>query len=290
MRGRLTAGTMLVALLTNLALAGCGAKLPAAVDGELTDDWAKVAQVKGYEPQVGACYGAAPKDTGGRFDSVVDCKPSHYGETVHVGRFGGDDKPGPKERAAAFRDCDKQANAYIGRPWADGKFYLTLTVPTDRAWDGGARWYRCDVTESTTVFGDDRWATRVGTLKDGITADALLRCGKAVLKSGRIQSVVNVPCTVAHNAEYVGMFRAGDLVAYPKSERQWDVLHRECRKVVGTYLGSQSAAGRFGLISWPMGPENWSDGDRTVRCLIWFESKTTKKSAKGSKGRGLPGY
>lgn len=39
-----------------------------------------------------------------------------------------------------------------------------------------------------------------------------------------------------------------------------------------------------------MGPANWSEGDRFVRCLIWFESKTAKKSAKGSKGRGLPGF
>ena len=90
MRGRLTVGTMLAALLTNLALAGCGTALPAEVDAELTDDWVKVADVKGWRARGGRLPGRrAQGHRPATPTSWWTARRSHYAEVVHVGEFKG---------------------------------------------------------------------------------------------------------------------------------------------------------------------------------------------------------
>ncbi|MEU8081539.1 septum formation family protein [Catellatospora citrea] len=293
MRGRLTVGTMLAALLTNLALAGCGASLPAEVDTELTDDWVKVADVEGWVPEAGVCLGAAPKDTGRYTDFVVDCAKTHYAEVVHVGEFAGlTAEPGPKDNAAALAECDKQSTTYLGRPWGDARLELTLAVPTPAAWDGGARWFRCDVTEVSSVFDEMNWVQREGSLKGAVPAALVVGCTHTQDKGETIVKMPEVPCAQAHNSEFVGFYRAGMTTAYPVSERQWNVIHDRCQELAAKFIGvSTSAADRIGVISSPHGSESWAAGDRVVRCSVWFSGgKTMKKSVKGSKGKGVPGW
>ncbi|GAA1619754.1 septum formation family protein [Catellatospora bangladeshensis] len=289
MRVRLTAGAMTVTLLTSLAMAGCAAKLPAAVDRDLTDDWVKVAQVEGYVPDAGVCLDVVPKGTGRYTDLTVDCSKLHYTETVHVGRFAETATRGAKDFAAAFTECDAKSKEYIGRPWSDGTLVLKVTTPTDAAWKGGARWFRCDLTEVDSVSGGSNWVRRSASLKDGIPAASLLTCGKYNRKANN--TMPRVACTTAHNAEFAGSFRAAANVAFPKSERQWDVIHKQCRAVVGRFLGvSATTAQRWGVVSYHLGEDGWADGNRLVRCYVWFGGSTMKKSAKGSKGKGLPNF
>ncbi|WP_144119706.1 septum formation family protein [Catellatospora sichuanensis] len=293
MRGRLTVGTMLAALLTNLALAGCGTALPAEVDTELTDDWVKVADVKGWVPEAGVCLGAAPKDTGRYTDSVVDCAKTHHAEVVHVGEFPGlTAAPGPKDTAAAFAECDKQSATYLGRPWGEARLELTLAVPTPSAWDGGARWFRCDVTEVSSVFDEMNWVKREGSLKGAVPAALVVGCTHTQDKGATIVKMPEVPCTKAHNSEFVGFYRASMTTAYPKSERQWNVIHDKCQELAAKFIGvSTGSANRIGVISSPHNAEAWASGDRVVRCSVWFyDGKTMKKSAKATKGKGVPGW
>ncbi|MEV4411596.1 septum formation family protein [Catellatospora sp. NPDC049609] len=291
MRGRPTVGTVLVALLTNLALAGCAAELPDAVDRDLTDDWVKVAQVEGYVPDAGKCLDVVTQGTGRYTDLSVDCSVLHYAETVHVGRFPEGATRGAKAYAAAYAECDVGAKEYIGRPWWDGLLFLRIAAPTDAAWDGGARWFRCDVLEVSSVSGGSNWVKRTGSLKDGIPANIRSGCEKYDQKRVTRNDMATVPCGTAHNAEFVGLYRAAEGTAYPASERQWDVIHRGCYELVAKFLGTSVAtARRWGVVSFPLGSDNWAEGDRQVRCWMWFGSKTLKKSAKGTGGKGLPAW
>ncbi|MEV0459784.1 septum formation family protein [Catellatospora methionotrophica] len=293
MRGRLTVGTMLAALLTNLALAGCGSTLPTEVDSALTDDWVKVADVRAWAPEAGVCLGGVPRDTGRYTDPVVDCAKSHYAEVVHVGEFPGlTAAPGPKDKAAALVECDQKSAAYLGRPWGQARLELVLAVPTPSAWDGGARWFRCDVTEVESVFDEMDWTQRTGSLKGAVPPALLVGCTNAEEKAAAIVTMPEVACTKAHDSEFVGFYRASMATAYPKSERQWNVVHDRCQDLAAKFLGvSAGSADRIGVISSPNNEKSWADGDRTVRCSIWFgDGKTMKKSAKGSKGKGVPGW
>ncbi|WP_196279014.1 septum formation family protein [Catellatospora vulcania] len=284
---------MLAALLTNLALAGCGTGLPAEVDSKLTDDWVKVADVKGWVPEAGVCLGVAPKDTGRYTDFVVDCAKTHYAEVAHVGEFKGlTAAPAPKDTAAAYAECDRESATYLGRSWGQARLELTLAVPTPTAWDGGARWFRCDVTEVSSVFDEMNWVQRAGSLKGNVPAELLVGCTHTQEKGDVIVKMPEVPCTKAHNSEYVGFFRASQTTAFPKSDRQWNVLHDKCQGLAAKFLGvSTSSADRIGVVSSPANSESWAAGDRVVRCSIYFfNGKTMKKSAKGSKGKGVPGW
>lgn len=289
MRGRLAAGAMLAALLLNVALAGCGSGLPDGADGALADDWVPMAQVKGYVPPVGVCIDDWPAATAGSANDVVPCDKPHHIEVVHVGTFPGDVKPGPAQRAAAYAECDTQAKLYLGRPWSEGRLQLHLTVPRDAAWDGGARWFRCDVVEVLWANWDNSWTTRVGSLKQGFPAALLVSCANAVVKAGYFDSMKEVPCATSHNAEYVGYFRADQTMPYPKSQRQWDAIYRRCGELAAGYLGiSQTLWYRVPALAWIAYPESWAAGDRRVRCALYYGGAKLKKSVKGGKGKGLP--
>lgn len=287
MRGRLKAGAMLAALLVNVALAGCGTvALPADVDKDLTDDWAAVAEVKVQVPPSGVCLGEGV----GRADpGVLACSELHFVEVVHVGAFDGDKPPSAARLAAAYAECDREAAKYLGRPWWQGRLELAITVPQDHVWAGGARWFRCDLVEVGDAGTSGGRTLRSGSLKDGFPAALVLGCVNVATKESDVRFMTDVACSKKHNSEWVGFFRAAEGTAYPTSERQWDVLHKQCRVQVGRYLGVSTAqAGRLGVISIPRGFEEWKAGNRAVRCAMWFETKSMTKSAKGTKGKGVP--
>ncbi|WP_155375605.1 septum formation family protein [Catellatospora vulcania] len=292
MRARLRAGLVLAALLTNVGLTGCGPGLPAGADGRLTDDWGPVAQVAGYVPTVGTCLSGLPNRTDGHTAPVIACTDIHYTEVVHVGAFPGDAPPGPVQLSIAYAECDAKAAAYLGRPWWQGRLQLHLTLPRDRAWDGGARWFRCDLVAVSRADTDSSFVTRAGSFKGSGFTDALtVGCATAVADDWRIKSMTEVPCAAAHNAEYAGFLRAAAGVPYPESDRQWSTLFRQCRDAIAPYLGmSRAAAADLGVIAWPASKKSWDAGDHRVRCAYWSGAKTLKKSVKGSKGKGLPSW
>ncbi|MFD0592982.1 septum formation family protein [Catellatospora coxensis] len=99
------------------------------------------------------------------------------------------------------------------------------------------------------------------------------------------------PCSSAHNAEYIGFFRAPRTMPYPESDRQWFALYRQCSELATGYVGvTMSQWYRLSTIAWPAYPEAWAAGDRRVRCVVYFGTKKVKKTVKGTKGKGLPGF
>ncbi|MEV4412029.1 septum formation family protein [Catellatospora sp. NPDC049609] len=288
MRGRLLAGTVLAALLTNLALTGCAPGLPEQADGKLVDDWAPMAAATGWEPQVGECLGGAPVEVAMRSAPVVDCAETHYGEVVHVGRFTADAYPGPKQKAAALAECDTKAKAYLGRPWGDARLELRVSTPRTDTWESGARWFRCEVSEIKTYDDDSSFATRTGSLKGAVPAALLAGCVVVHEQGDDIAQMEDVPCSKPHHAEYVGVFRAAATAPYPTSERQWNTIHAGCQALKGKFLGvSASQARYYAGIASVRNESDWKSGDHAVRCAVSWDKKISK-SVRGSKGKGIP--
>lgn len=290
MRRKFLAGAVLV-----LALAGCTPTLPSSVDQNLTDDWsAPFPAVVGYVPSAGVCIPSATRvAVGYRSDVFVDCSVNHMAETSYVGEFPATAKPeskDPADIAAALAKCDVETNAYLGgRPWWDGRLRLQVTTPSSAAWAGGARWFRCDLIQIGSVFDTGNWIMRTGSLHTDFPADLKIGCSQAKEKNKEIDTMPEVPCAAAHNSEYAGSYRDDFNTPYPKSIAQWNRIHSRCQTVVAKYVGVTPAkAAYFGLISSPTTTEEWAQGDHLVHCAIWFDKKTTKGSAKGTKGKGLP--
>ncbi|GAA1404127.1 septum formation family protein [Catellatospora coxensis] len=288
MRGRLKAGMVLAALLTNLALTGCAPGLPSEADGDLVDDWAAMAAVTGWEPKVGECMSGVPVAVAMRSAPVVDCAEPHHGEVVHVGKFSIDKYPGPTDKAAALVECDAKAKAYLGRAWGDARLELRVATPRTDTWQSGARWFRCEVSEIKTFDRDNSFTTRTGSLKGAVPAALLSGCVVVHEQGDDIAQMEDVPCNKPHNAEYVGVFRASAATPYPTSERQWNAIHSQCQVLKGKFLGvSAGQAEYYGGIASARSKSDWDEGDHVVRCAVSWKKKISK-SVRGSKGKGIP--
>jgi hypothetical protein len=279
-----------------LTLAGCTSNV-SGVDGKLINDWPALPEAKVFAPDAGVCHERSYEETG-RASSYrpVDCAGDHYGETVHVGEFTGKaaELTSPPDATAAvvapaYAECDKAAKEFVGREWRDGRLTIDLALPSDAAWKGGARWYRCDLNELTTVTEDAKWVERKGSLKGDLPADLLLACFAESGVNGSVDKMPEIDCAKSHNAEYMGSFIAPDSKTYPKTDAEWDYFHGKCRDIMASFVGvSRSGTEKYGVISWPYSRDTWTGGDRGVRCFFWLDKKAMTGSAKGTAGKGIP--
>jgi hypothetical protein len=301
MRGRLRArfGIMASAVLLVL-VGGCGN--PSGVDGNLTNGWGPMAPATGFEPNAGTCHSANFALVGARSTyEEVGCDLPHRTETAYVGTYDSpaadaDDPPadGSAGARSAYETCDDQTTTYVGGPWRNARLWIGVTHPTPPAWAGGARWFRCEVLELSSVEDDggvvQRTGSLTGALADG-TSDLMLTCYAIQLdNSGAIQRMPPVGCTAKHNSEFVGVWYAGDL-DYPKKDADWAKFHNGCRKLVAGYVGVPDDADlqyRAGVVSLPGGQDVWDLGDHGVRCYLWLDGAGLTGTLKGKGAKSLP--
>lgn len=283
-----------------LALAGCGN--PSGVDGNLTDGWAAIAAPTGFTPVAETCHLANFSTTGTRAAyEEVDCDLKHRTETVFVGEYDGpaaeaaappaDGSAGAK---AAYQVCDRKTTAYVGGQWRTGRFWIGVTHPSPAAWTGGARWFRCEVLEISSVEDDGGLVMRLGTIRDALKptgSELRLGCYAIQLDSaGAISTMPAAGCGTRHNAEFVGIWDAGSL-AYPKTGKQWVAFHAGCRKLIAAYAKVPDDADlqyRTGVVSLPGGADVWMLGDHKVRCYAWLDGAELTATLKGVGVKGLP--
>jgi Septum formation len=297
MRFRLPAAAALISLLL---LTGCGN--PGGVDGDLTDGWAAIGAPTGFIPVAGTCHLANFSLVGTRTAyEEVDCDLKHRTETVFVGEY-----PDPAAEAAAppaegsagaraaYRVCDAQTTEFVGAPWRTGRLWIGVTHPSPAAWTGGARWFRCEVLEISSIEDDGGLVMRLGSLEDALkttSSDLRLTCYAIQLDSaGAISTMPSAGCNATHNAEFVGVWQAGSL-PYPKTDEQWADFHDGCRKLIATYTGVPDDADlqyRTGVVSLPGGEDVWALGDRGVRCYLWLDGASLTSSLKGKGTTALP--
>jgi len=299
MRFRLGVVVAAVAAVLGIA-AGCGN--PSGVDGNLLDDWRQIAVPAAFVPDAGTCHRANFARVGAR-DAYekVDCEEQHRSETVYVGTY-----PDPAAQApappsedspaarAAYRTCDLETSRYVGRQWRTARLWVGVTHPSEAAWTGGARWFRCEVLEISSIEDDGDLVQRIGTLKDALedpASDLLLTCYKIELDpAGAIQTMPPANCGTRHNAEFVGIWYAKDL-DYPKDDKGWRAFHDGCRALVASYVdvpNDKDLQYRTGVISLPGSADVWALGDYGVRCYLWLDGADLTSTLKGKGAKTLP--
>jgi putative regulator of septum formation len=302
MRHRVPTRLRLVALVGVILVLAAGCGRPGGVDGDLTGEWGPMAPASGFEPNAGTCHSANFNTVGPRGTyEEIDCKLRHRTETVFVGSYespaaDADEPPAAGSAGAreAYRICDQQTTTYVGGPWHDARLWIGVTHPTTAAWTGGARWFRCEVLELSSIEDDGGLVQRVGTarnlLADG-TSDLLLGCYAIQLdSSGAITTMPGVSCAAKHNAEFVGVWYAKNL-AYPKNDNGWAKYHDGCRGLVASYVkvpADKDLQFRTGVVSLPGGDDVWSQGDNAVRCYLWLDGAELTSSLKGKGVKSLP--
>ncbi|WP_232234525.1 septum formation family protein [Actinoplanes sp. N902-109] len=299
--GRRLRGVGAAVLSLVLATAGCGN--PPGVDGDLTNGWAAIGVPAGFTPVAGTCHLANFSTAGSRSSyEEVDCALKHRTETVYVGDYPGPaaeaDAPPANDSAAqrqAYENCDAKTTAYVGAPWRTARLWIGVTQPTEAAWAGGARWYRCEVLVSSSVEDDAGLVQRVGSLRGALRetgSPLLLGCyGVQLDKAGKISTMPATPCAAEHNAEFVGVWEAPADAGYPDSGKEWDEFHAGCRALIAAYVDVPDDSDlqyRAGVVSLPGGDDVWEMGDRGVRCYLWVDTAPLTSSLKGKGEQALP--
>jgi len=303
MRHRLRTRSGLIAAvgtISLLLLGGCGNV--GGVDGDLVDDWPPIAAPTGFAPSADTCHLANFAPVGSRSTyEEVDCEQKHRTETVYVGDYpspaaDADSPPADNSAAAreAYRTCDLKTTDYVGGPWRTARLWIGVTRATAAAWSGGARWFRCDVLEVSSIEDDGGLVLRAGTLRDALArpeSPLLLTCYTIKLDTaGAIDTMPASSCHAKHNAEFVGVWYAGS-VAYPQTDPQWAKFHDGCRELIASYTGVPDDADlqyRAGVVSLPGGQDVWALGDHGVRCYLWLDGSVLTDSLKGNGVDGLP--
>ncbi|MET8548377.1 septum formation family protein [Micromonospora zamorensis] len=293
MRSAMT--TLFAAAVTATLLVGCAGS--GGLDGDLTDDWAALPPPSAFTPAAGVCQAADFTEvvTLATYEPV-DCAGPHRVETVHVGAFPVERASAPAgssvELRGAFAECDTRATGYVGDEWRVGRLRLSVALPSGPGWAAGSRWFRCDLTELTTVEAAATVVVRSGSLRDTLKGTSGLRlgCQQTGRTASRVQTLAPVECGRQHDAEFVGVWRAPD-TAYPSRDSDWSPLYDGCRSVLGRYVGVPDDADlsfRSGVVVRPPGAGRWRVGDRGVRCYLWLSDRTVTASLKGAGPAGLP--
>jgi hypothetical protein len=108
--------------------------------------------------------------------------------------------------------------------------------------------------------------------------------------AGTIDTMPATTCVTRHNAEFVGVWFAGNL-PYPEAGGQWTKFHNGCRRLIATFVGVPADANlefRTGVVSLPGGKDVWAAGDHAVRCYLWLDAAKLTSSLKGKGAKSLP--
>jgi hypothetical protein len=285
---------LVTALVAGGVLTGCATT--GGLDGDLTDDWHALPAAGPFTPAAGVCQVADFTPTVGLAGyELVGCDLPHRVETVHVGTFTADQATPPvlnsAELRTAFADCDTEASGYVGDNWRAGRLRLAVALPTGSGWAAGSRWYRCDLTELTTVEAATRVVTRTGSLRDALKGPSPLRLGcQRTDGDARALTLTPVDCRTAHDAEFVGVWAAPDK-PYPTRDAEWAPLYTGCNTVLAKYVGVPDdpiLRFRSSVVVRPPGTGRWTVGDRGVRCYLWLTDRTVAASLKNAGPAGLP--
>ena len=194
-RARGTAPRSLALALAVVLLGGCSSSTPLKP---------RTAADKTKPPKLGTCYLLTPKDTDQKSNASepVACSRPHTSETFAIGELPastGKDYGSSAHGKWFHPVCEKAFEKFLGID-ASGALRVQLSWawfrPSQRGWDKGARWYRCD------LVGGPVEATSYAALPT--TGKGLFRAkppeqwltcaqGPSVLRSKK------VPCTEEHD-------------------------------------------------------------------------------------------
>lgn len=294
----LTTGVLTAGALT-LLLAGCAR--PEGIDGDLTGEWSAMGEPVGFVPAAGTCHEGDYREVGTlQSYRPIDCAEEHVTEIVYVGEFDGEagdrespPEPGSQQWRDAFNACEDGAADYLGADYRYARLWLGVVVPSPQAWEGGARWLRCDVvqSENPAQIGQIRTGSLAGALADD-SSELRLGCFEVTATDTDIERMDPVDCDQPHQAEFVGVWRAPD-GEYPDSEddESADLVHGGCRELIAEYVDlpvDDDLPFRTGtIVNW-MAEQDWRDGDHGFRCYLWLSEDEIHESLRGDGPDALP--
>jgi hypothetical protein len=228
-------------------------------------------------PELGACRLLGPEDVASASNSVesVDCAEDHTAETYAVGPLPSeladaayDD---PDIGAFAYRTCSQGFMSFLG---ADESLAMRTLLswawfrPSEKAWDDGARWYRCDVvggTEDATTFVTLPETAR-GLMSSGVPDDEWMAC----VNAEDVPGAPRIPCSEEHTWRAVTTIKVGaEDDPYP-GDQLVEVKSRDyCDASVSAWLGYPLEY-RF-AYTWFHEAE-WKTGNR--RSICWARTTT----------------
>lgn len=257
-----------LALPVLLALSACG--------GEQQGSNSDPDQVDSVEPpELGACRALTPEDVAEPSNATrtVDCTEPHTAQTYAVGELPDElhdaDYDDGDVGKFAYRTCGETFEKFLG---ADESLVLRTIVswawfrPSEKAWDDGARWYRCDIVGGSEQSEDFvRLPTTAKGLLQGRAKDRWLVCAAG----DTVEESPKVPCTEEHQWRAVTTIKLGEPDEGYPGDRIVEVTTRDyCSDSVGAWL-NYPVDYEFGY-TWFHEAE-WEAGNR--RSVCW--AKTT---------------
>lgn len=259
-------GLLALSLATLLLATGCGSDLAADVDPKQVDATAA--------PATGACRVLEPQDVGQPTDATrtVPCTERHTAETYAVGVL-------PAELADAAYDSKEVAlagyhacnDAFAKHLGADESVVMRTVLswawfrPSEKAWEDGARWYRCDLVGGTEAVAKKRYLdlpeTTRNLLRTSKPDDKWMVCGRGT----NVSTSTKVPCTKPHDWRAATTIKVGEPKDPYPGDRAIEVKTREyCRTSISAWL-NYAVDFQFGY-TWFHEAE-WEAGNR--RSICW---------------------
>lgn len=265
-------------LLPRLLLALVALLVLALVAGCATEDQGSGAdpdQVDAVEaPRLGACRDLAPRDLALPSNATrsVSCREDHTAETFLVATFPESlrDLEVTDDGLAAYasRACSARFATFVGTDESTALRSLLSYVwfrPSARAWDKGARWFRCDAVAGTQASTSlpDLPPTARGLLA-GRPDDRWLAC----VAAPTVQDAPRVPCSTEHRWRAVTTIKVGEeTTPWPGTEVVAQRTRQFCDGSVRAWLDYPEEYD-YGYTFF--GPEAWAAGNR--RSVCWAKT------------------
>lgn len=225
-----------LAAVSLVLLSGCTGSQAEDVDPD---------QVDAVEaPETGTCRVLDPAELGQPSNATrtVPCEDGHTAETFAVGELPAElqdvEYDSEELETFAFRTCSDQLQQFLG---ADESTVMRSVLgwawfrPSEKAWDEGARWYRCDVVggSETSATLLELPATASGLL-EGRPDDDWMVC----VDGPSVNTSTKVPCTERHDWRAVTTIKVGAAAdAYPGDTAVETTTRDYCQSSVAAWLG-----------------------------------------------------
>lgn len=193
-------------------------------------------------PTLGACYRLDPEDVSrsSNASDPVSCRGPHTTETFATGTLPesvGDDHDSRELGRWVHPTCQSAYEKFLG---VDESLALRVQLswawfrPSQRGWDKGARWYRCD------LVGGPTGAATYADLPE--TGRAMFRAKPpeqwvTCARGASVQGGTKVPCSADHDWRAVTTIKLGDARDPYPGDRLVQVRSRDfCSDSVGAWM------------------------------------------------------
>ena len=152
-------------------------------------------------------------------------------------------------------------------------------------WSGGARWFRCDVAQADLDGSSD--TSRTGSLAGALAGASPLRLGcfnpkvnadaVRTMTAGRLHRSRTPPSSPG-----CGPRRTSRT---PNRSRTATAARAGCRSAIASFTGvpdDDDVQYRTGWISYNPTRTEWQQGERRVRCFLWFSDRKLTRSLAGA--------